>query len=314
VNDLARPWESLPELDSCVPALGLFDGVHVGHREILRRTLRAARRVSAPACVFSFANHPRTVLGPKDAEVPRLIVTPERRAEILRDLGIEHILMTPFTTEWAETDAESFARDFVAGRLGAKHVVVGFNYCFGHRAAGRTRQLVQFGDRYGFSTEIVPPYRIEGEQVSSTRIRDAIRAGRLDLAEKLLGRPHEIRGVVIHGDGRGRSLGYPTANVQPDLPLLLPSGVYAVRVRIREDSKESPAFNGMFFAGRKRTFVKDSARVSLEVHLIGFEGDLYGRRVRLELLAKIREEMEFGGPEELVAQLDRDRVRCETYF
>lgn len=303
------PWAGLSLPAPSAIALGLFDGVHVGHQEILRRTLTVAEKVSLPAAVFSFQNHPKAVLGNGPEGAPRLLVPPKRREELLRAFGMSEVLMPEFTREWAETPAETFAREFLAETLRVRHVVVGFNYCFGRRAEGRARDLQGFGERHGFGVEIVPPFLLDGEEVSSTRIRLAIQAGDLASANRLLGRPHELSGTVIRGDGRGVRLGYPTANLAPDLPPLLPPGVYAVEVQGAE-----PLGFGLFFLGPRRTFGEAESVSTVEVHILDYAGDLYGRRLRIGVLGRVRGAMKFPGPTELIEQIRKDREACEPFF
>lgn len=307
----STPWKNLQRSAPCSVALGLFDGVHLGHRAILERTLETARNLKVDSAVFSFQNHPRTVVAGNGSPAPRLLITPERRYRLMKEAGVEKVLSPEFTQEWAQTPAEVFARDFLSETLKARKIIVGFNYCFGRKAEGRTRHLLEFGDRFGFEVEIVPPFQIGGEEVSSTRIRNAILAGDLDEARGLLGRPHELGGTVVVGDGRGKALGFPTANLDPDLPPLLPQGVYAVRVHRGPVDNETPLGEGMFFLGPRRTFGESEDRASVEVHVFDFEGDLYGDRLRLEIMAKVREGMKFEGARELSQQLERDRIVCK---
>jgi len=307
----SKPWKNLERSQPCVVALGLFDGVHLGHRAILNRTLEAAERLKMDSVVFSFRNHPRTVIAGNGSPAPRLLVTVERRYRLMQEAGVGAILSPEFTKEWAQTPAEVFARVFLAETLKAHLVIVGFNYCFGRKAEGRTQHLLEFGDRFGFEVEIVPPFQVGGEEVSSTRVRNAILAGNLDEARRLLGRPHELTGTVVAGEGRGKSLGFPTANIAPDLPPLLPQGVYAVQVHRGAVDNESPLGNGMFFLGPRKTFGESEDRATVEVHVFDFEGDLYGERLRLELVAKVRDGMKFESADELSRQLDRDRSSCK---
>lgn len=316
MNDIleSKPWKDLKRTAPCVVALGLFDGVHLGHRAILTQTLAAARRLKIGSVVFSFRNHPRTVVAGNGSPAPRLLITPERRYHLMREAGVDDILSPEFTKEWAQTPAEFFAEDFLVETLQARHVIVGFNYCFGRKAEGRTRHLIEFGDRFGFNVEIVSPFQIGEEEVSSTRVRNAILAGDLDEARRLLGRPHELGGKVAPGDGRGKSLGFPTANLDPDLPPLLPQGVYAVRVYRGPVDSETPLGEGMFFLGPRRTFGESEDRTSVEVHVFDFDGDLYGERLRLEIFAKVREGMKFEGAQELICQLQHDRTVCKEWL
>ena len=308
------PWNGLARNKPCVAALGLFDGLHLGHQEILRRARLAADRMGVESVVFTFRNHPQTVLRRDGNPAPRFLVTPARRVELMKRAGVDSIVSPEFTLGWAQTPAAVFAREFLARSLQTRHVVVGFNYCFGRGAEGRSADLESFGKVYGFEVEVVPAFRVDGQEISSTRIRNAIRGGRIDEARRLLGRPHELSGRVIHGDGRGESLGFPTANLEPDLTPLVPRGVYAVLV-FRNDAREEECLGfGMFFLGPRKTFGESEEATSAEVHLLDFNGDLYGAHLRLEFLAWIREAMTFPDPEALVRQLERDRTACEAVF
>lgn len=307
------PWEGLKLEAPAAIALGLFDGVHLGHQEILRRTCQSAERLQLVPAVFTFSNHPRAVLNSTHSQPPLFLIPLERRIRLLKACGIREILAPPFSQEWASTRSEAFAHDFLSGHLGVRHVVVGFNYCFGRRAEGRVQHLQDFGRRFGFTVEVVPPYLVEDEEVSSTRTRKALLDGNISLAARLLGRPPEISGEIVQGDQRGRLLGFPTANIRPVLPPLVPEGVYAVQAW--DDSSEEPEAlgPGLLFFGTRKTFFENEEPV-LEAHLLDFQGDLYGMRVRLELLGKIRDPRKFENAEALIRQIEQDRADAQAFF
>ena len=311
MNQEETPWLPLKKETPCAIGLGLFDGVHRGHQEILSRVIQAASKLNVTSRVFSFQNHPLSVLGSKDYHPPRFLVSPNRRRELLEEFGIEEVLLPRFTLEWARTPAEVFAREVLHETLRAKQVVIGFNYCFGRKAEGRAADMVRFGEDFGFEVEVVPPFRIHGAEVSSTRIRKAVRDCRIDEAYQLLGRPHELTGLVIQGEGRGSILGYPTANLSPELEPLVPNGVYAVHVHLPKDPR---IYCGMFFVGPRKTFGESDVHRSAEVHLIDFHGDLYGQKIRISFLGRIRKPIKFANADELVEQLERDRENCEPFF
>lgn len=311
MNQTAKPWDPIRKETPCAIGLGLFDGVHVGHQEIIKRVLAASGRMGVVSRIFSFQNHPLTVLGTADYHPPRFLVAPYRRRELMEEMGIEEVLLPEFTLQWSQTPAEIFAKEVLAETLKAKHVVIGFNYCFGRKAEGRATDMVHFGEEFGFSVETVPAYQVDGIDVSSTRIRKAVKDARIEEAFRLLGRPHELSGLVIQGDGRGTLLGYPTANMSPELEPLIPNGVYAVHVHIPGDSRVRC---GMFFVGPRRTFGESDIHRSVEVHILDFEGDLYGKKIRIGFLGRIRKAVKFANPDELVEQLERDRENCEPFF
>lgn len=307
------PWEGLKLDAPAAIALGLFDGVHLGHQEILRRTCQSAGRLGLIPAVFTFSNHPRGVLNTNQSQSPLFLIPLERRIRLLKDCGIRQVLAPPFSQDWAATPAVVFARDFLSNHLGVRHVVVGFNYCFGRRAEGRVRHLAEYGKEHGFSVEVVPPFLVDDEEVSSTRTRKALQEGDIRSAWKLLGRPPEISGEVIPGDQRGRLLGFPTANIKPFLLPLFPEGVYAVHAW--DDSGEESGFiaPGLFFLGPRKTFYENEAP-RLEVHLLDFRGDLYGKHIRLDLLGKIRDTQKFESPEALIRQIEADRQAAQPFF
>ena len=311
VNSNSHPWEPLKKESPCAIGLGLFDGVHVGHQEILKQVREAAERMGVVSRIFSFQNHPMSVLGGADHHPPRFLVSPYRRRELIEGYGIEEVLLPEFTLEWSQTPADVFAKEVLVETLRAKHVVIGFNYCFGRKAEGRAADMIRLGEELGFTVEIVPAFKVDGIDVSSTRIRKAVKDSEIEEAHRLLGRPHELTGLVVQGDGRGTILGYPTANLSPELEPLLPNGVYAVHVRIPEVAE---VHRGMFFLGPRKTFGESDIHRSAEVHLLDFHGDLYGKKIRVELLGRIRKAIKFNGPDELVEQLERDRENCEPFF
>jgi len=254
------------------------------------------------------------VLNNNPYPLPRFLIPVDRRIELIKETGISQVLIPEFTPDWADTLPEVFAKDFLAAKLGVKSVVVGFNYCFGRRASGSAADLVNYGKRYGFTTEVVPPFLCDGEEISSTRIRNAIQAGRISEANRLLGRPYEISGDVIKGDERGHTLGFPTANIDPELPPLLPLGVYAVEVYEKGAQGSKLLGPGMFFIGPRKTFYKEEPTSTLEVHLLQFSGDLYGKCLRIGILGWIRPPKRFSGADELVRQIERDQIACQNFF
>jgi riboflavin kinase/FMN adenylyltransferase len=315
LTDKVSPWQGIASPVPCALALGLFDGVHLGHQEILRRTIAHAHEHRLIAAVLSFQNHPRTILAPEDNPVPRLLVSPERRAELMRAFGIDRIILPLFDQNWASTPARIFAEQFLGESLQARHIVVGFNYCFGQGAEGHPDMLCEIGKHKGYTVDVVQPIRNGGDEVSSTRIRAALLEGCIREADRLLGRPHELTGKVVMGDQRGRLLGFPTANLEPDLKPLIPEGVYAVLVELMDahNCYESLA-PGMFFVGPRRTFDDSENSCRYEVHLLNFEGDLYHRQLRLQILDRIRDIVKFDEPVKLVRQLETDCLTCRDLF
>jgi riboflavin kinase/FMN adenylyltransferase len=282
-----------------VVALGNFDGVHLGHRAVVRRAVEEGRRRGAKVVAATFDPHPRVVLAP--GSEPRLLTTLEMRREELLGYGVDEVWAIRFDETLSRKSPEEFVRDVLVGEIGASAVVVGENFRFGHRAAGDFRELERLMRGFGGEAYAVRVRSEDGEApISSTRIRRLVGEGEVAEAAKLLGRPYVLRGEVVMGDKRGRTIGFPTANVLADPALVVPArGVYAGFVRVGKDT-----YAACTNIGVAPTFERRESRV--EAYLLGFEGDLYGREVDVSFLQRIREEKRFSGVEELKTQILRD--------
>jgi riboflavin kinase/FMN adenylyltransferase len=281
-----------------VVTIGNFDGVHRGHQALVSAAVAQARAVGGLAVVLTFDPHPARLLSPQRA--PASLTTRAQKEELLAGLGVDRLAVLPFDTEMARRSPEAFARDVLAGAIGARHVVVGESFRFGHRREGDVRLLVALGDRLSFGTRAVPPVLEEGVPVSSSRIRDALARGEVRAARGLLGRAYYVDARVVRGDGRGRRIGVPTANLEPENEILPAWGVYTARCRV-EGEEWRPAVVNL---GERPTF--GGGPVALEAHLLDFDGDLYGARVRLAFHERLRGEQRFDGPERLVARILQD--------
>jgi riboflavin kinase/FMN adenylyltransferase len=283
-------------------ALGVFDGIHLGHRAILGRAvaLAAERGLEAVACTFD--PHPLEVLRPGQAPVP--LTSLETRLHLIAETGIASAVVIEFTPAVAAIEPEAFVADALVGALRARAVVVGFNHRFGRDARGDTRLLEHLGARLHFDVHVIPPLTVDGQAVSSTAIRAALQRGDLAQAARWLGRGYTVEGEVVRGAGRGRTLGFPTANIRASHPLLLPAGVYACRVEVAE-----ARYRAVVNVGVRPTF--DEHDLAIEAHLLDFSGDLYGRRVRLTFFRRLREERKFPSVEALRAQIARDVAAAE---
>lgn len=283
-------------------AIGTFDGVHLGHQELLRNLVEAAAADGVPAVVVTFDRHPLEVLRPELA--PPALTHPAQKQSIFAGFGIDGLCCLPFTPDLARVPAERFVREYLVGGLGLKGVFIGYNFTFGHRGLGTPRLLEEMAGDYGYFVRVLPPFRVAGQVVSSTRIRRLIGEGRVAEAAALLGRPFQVRGRVIRGDGRGHEIGIPTANLNLAPRLALPArGVYAARVRGGDLS--SP---GVVNVGVRPTFVGEELR--FEVHLLDFAGDLYDRTLEVDLIDRIRDERRFDGVEALTRQIRADISRA----
>jgi riboflavin kinase / FMN adenylyltransferase len=299
VRHLARHRGRLPRT---VLTLGNFDGVHRGHQEILATAVRHAAEKGAEPAVLTFEPHPIAVLAPDKA--PPIIQSLHDRLDTIRDLGIVTVVLQRFTREFAAMDPEAFVRDFLLRHIELAHVVVGYNVNFGRDRAGTSETLRTLGTRFGFGVDVVGPVVAEGEEVSSTRLRDAIRQGDMPRARRLLGREYAFRGRVVTGDRRGRTLGFPTANLHLKPGLLIPpDGVYAVVGDV--DGKEC---HGVLNVGIRPTF--GGRRRTIEAHLLDFDGDLYRRWLVVRVVERLRGEVTFAGPDALRAQISDDVARA----
>jgi riboflavin kinase/FMN adenylyltransferase len=280
---------------------GSFDGIHVGHRAVLSALLRRARQSSLPAALVTFEPHPLEVLRP-DRPPPLLTERAEKVAR-LAELGLDRLHVLRFTPEFARIEPRPFVRDVLVGRLGCRVLVVGEDHRFGHARAGGSPELRELAGELGLGLEIVPRVAVDGEPASSTRTRQAVAAGDLDLAARLLGRPYGVFGRVVRGAGRGRTLGYPTANVAVgERKQMPPEGIYACRA----------TFGGRTLAaavhwGGRPTF-GDPARV-LEAHLLGHVGDLYGEWLELAFVERLRGVVRFDGADALARAMEEDLRR-----
>ena len=289
-----------PEDSPSVLSIGNFDGVHLAHREICRFINREADRREGRSVILTFEPHPLSVVAPERR--PPLMTTLDEKLSRLEDQNVGAVVVQEFTPSLAQTEAREFVRRIIGEGLKASLVAIGFNFRFGKGRAGNVDLLQDEGANAGFETHVLEPYMFEGRRVSSTEIRKLLLGGAVEEAARLLGQRHMIEGRVIRGDGRGRQIGIPTANVDYP-PILIPeNGVYACRVQI--DGRKGARRPAVTNIGTRPTF--DKKEVTLETHLLDWDGDLYGKSIRVEFVSRLREEKKFSGPEELVRQIKLD--------
>lgn len=290
---------------SPVVTLGAFDGVHRGHQAIFTRVSELARARGADAVVLTFEPHPAFVLSP--AHAPLQLTDWRARVERMAACGIDAVVVERFTQAFSEVTAEAFVNDLLVEALGVSAIVVGHRVSFGHRRGGNAESLRRLGAQHGFSVDVVGPVRAAGAEVSSSAIRAAIAAGEISHAAALLGHDPIVAGRVVRGDQRGFQLGFPTANLRVDRWALPPDGVYAVTAVVEGDELPAVANLGLrpTFGGRAR---------ALEVHLLDWSGDLYGRRVEARFKCRLRGEMRFDGPAALIEQIGRDVRAARAVF
>jgi riboflavin kinase/FMN adenylyltransferase len=283
-----------------VVAIGVFDGVHRGHQRILGRAVEQARSAGTLSTAVTFFPHPEAVLRPRSA--PRLLTSLERKAELLRDLGVDEVVVVRFDREFAGLSPESFCRAVLSARLGAWVVFVGDNFRFGHGGAGTAGDLKAYGATHGFEVRSVGLIEEGGETISSTRIRELLRAGHVAEAAFLLGRPHRLEGTVARGVGRGRALKAPTANLAPARDSALPRlGVYATRATV--DGRDT--YGAVTSVGTNPTFESDR-KVRIETLLLDYGGELYERHLAVDFLERIRGQRTFADAISLSRQIEED--------
>ena len=289
-----------------VLALGNFDGVHRGHRKILDRMRRVAAERAATSVIMTFDPHPPRVVRPDKA--PPLLMTKAQKLEAIADAGVQGAAIVRFTPELSQWDPETFVRTVLVDWLRVSEVWVGANFLFGHDRAGNFSMLRVLGSRYGFKAEKIDPVRYKEFVVSSTRIRRLVSEGRVDEAGALLGHQYFIDGTVIRGDQRGRTLGFPTANLCTENELLPPTGVYATTTQIGAIVHPSVTNVGT------RPTVDPSGRLVIETHIFGLDQDLYGQSIRVGFVQRLRDERAFESLDQLRAQIDADCQRARVLF
>jgi riboflavin kinase / FMN adenylyltransferase len=290
-------------------AIGNFDGVHRGHQALLDEARARARQRGGASAVLTFAPHPARLFAP--AKAPPLIMSLQRRLELLADAGIDVAIVEAFTPAFAAIEADEFVRRVLAQDLAAGDVVVGYDFSFGRGRAGNVARLTALGGELGLGVAVIPPVSIDGVPCSSTRVRQLCAEGDVRGAARLLSRPVEIEGRVVRGAARGRALGFPTANVVPEGELVPKLGIYAAWTRLLDGPMTGAVHQTALSIGRNPTFTGPgtAAPVSVEAYLLDFDGDLYDRRVRLELVDRLRDEQRFESVDALIAQIHADVAR-----
>ena len=295
--DIARPT---------VLTLGVFDGLHLGHQLIMKTVVDRARATGAVPTVITFEPHPRAVLHPKSA--PPLLQTFDQKIEAMGVLGIDQTIIIHFDQAFSQIRAEDFLRDVVVDRWQAKEVYLGRGFFFGHNREGNIDLLRRVSEQLGFVADEVPEVRLHDKRIGSTRIRELLLEGRVNLARRMLGRPYGVEGPVVRGAARGNQLGFPTANIHPRNRVIPLGGVYVTATLIEGQWRRS-----ITNIGTRPTF-DDARGISVETHVLNWSGDLYGDVVRVRFLHRLRDEEKFGSIDELKAQIARDVARAENYF
>ncbi len=296
--------EAFTEVDRPIVTTGTFDGVHFGHRKIIKRLRQLAHDSAGETVLLTFFPHPRIVLFPDDHGLS-LLNTMEEKEALLEEAGIQHLIIHPFTKEFSRLSSINFVRDILVNQLNTHKLVIGYNHHFGRNREGSFDLLYEFAPVYGFEVEEIPAQLLDDVGVSSTKIRKALSSGAVAQAAEFLGYHYSISAQVVHGNAIGRSLDFPTANLQPndELKLIPQNGVYAVWVVVQD-----VRYKGMMNIGVKPTF--ENQKRTLEVHILGFDQLIYGSEIKVEFVQKVREEIKFENASLLHQQLlsDRDEI------
>jgi len=293
--------------ESTVLTVGTFDGVHEGHKVLIQTVLSKAKKYAARSVIVTFDPHPRNIINPGSSGIELLSTLPER-CELLADLGIDQMIVIPFDRDFSLLSSEEFVRDIIWKKIGVKEFVIGYDHQFGKDREGSIDTVRQLGDELGFKAYVVSKQEVGNKTVSSTKIRKTLQdSGDVKQAEKFLGRYYLLNGTVVHGDKRGKKIGYPTANIQIDLDKkVIPAiGVYAVWMRV--DGEYHPA---MMNIGKRPTF--DGDELTMEAHIFSFDNEIYGKDVQVQFVDRLRDERSFTGIDDLKKQLEEDQKAAET--
>lgn len=308
MSEVYLALEEYPFTQNSFVTLGAFDGIHFGHRQIISRLISEAKTNGGVSVLITFNPHPQEVIQKGPAEF-RLLTTLTEKLSVLKQTGIDRILVLPFTRDFSELSPEDFIEKVLAGKIGVKKIWLGYDHGFGRNRQGSARLLEEFGTRLGFSVETVQPQEKDGVVVSSTGIRNLIREGRIREANQLLGYEYSLSGIVSRGDRIGRTIGFPTANIFPENPRkLLPSnGVYIVGIVIR-----GILYDGICNIGFRPTY--NGRELKTEVHILDYSEDIYGLPVCVRFLERLRDEKKFSGSDELRSQIKLDETIARAWL
>jgi riboflavin kinase / FMN adenylyltransferase len=293
-----------------IVTVGTFDGVHLGHQHIFNRLIKTAGENKGEPVVITFWPHPRMIVHPGGTEI-MLLNTLEEKIALIKRLGIKHFIVLPFNKEFSQLSSTDFIEEYLYKKIGIKGLIIGYDHRFGKDRLGDSDQLKACAEKYGFFLQNVEAFCLNEEKISSTRIRNALLEGDVELANSFLSGNYSISGLVENGYKIGRDIGFPTANLRPDYDFkLVPlDGVYAVKVDINGHE-----YQGMLNIGVRPTVNKGNSNKSIEVHIIGFEGDLYDKKITLIFYKRIRNELKFKSIDELKNQLKADKEQVTAYF
>lgn len=308
--NLYKDINELPDFHHSVITMGSFDGVHTGHQMLINRIKSLAKECKGESVLLTFHPHPRYILRP-NSEAVKLITTIEERAALLAHYGLDHLVVIPFDKAFANLSPEAYIESFLVKHFSPKHIVVGYDHRFGKNRAGDVNTLRKEGAKFGFELEQIDQHEVQDIGVSSRKIREALKEGNVQKANRLLGHHFTLEGEVVKGDQIGRQIGFPTANIQVAEPhKLIPAiGIYAVKAIVQEEEYE-----GMLYIGNRPTLGIDPGKPKIEVNLFGFSRDIYGERLKIIFVEHIRADVQFQNMEALTAQLHKDELAAKNVF
>ena len=319
-------------LENAVVTIGTFDGVHVGHQKIITKLIEKAHQIKGESVILTFFPHPRMILHPEDHEL-KMINTMAEKALLLEQLGVDHLIITPFTRDFSNQSPEQYIKEILINQIGMKAIVIGYDHRFGKDRSGGLKELQQFSSVYGYQINEIPEQDIADVAISSTRIRKALAVGNIDIANELMSHPFSLSGKVIIGDQIGRTLGYPTANlfIEEGYKIIPSDGIYAVEIYIPKETEknknqviENPfqlnqqssfvnrQYKGMAYIGHRPTI--NGMSQNIEVNIFDFNEDIYHETIRLDFLHFIRHDIKFEGLAKLTEQLAKDKISTLAYF
>lgn len=287
---------------------GTFDGVHLGHKKIIDKVVQSAKKIDGESVILTFFPHPRMVLYPEGNDL-KLLNTIEEKIELLQQLGVDHLIIHPFSVEFSRITSLDFVREILVNKLNTKKLVIGYDHQFGKNREGSFEHLKEYGPLYGFEVEEIPAQEIQQINISSTKIRNSLLIGEIQAANQFLGYHYFINGTVVEGSQVGRQMGFPTANIEvaEDYKLIPGNGVYAVKIVL-----ENSIYNGMLNIGTRPTIKGNN--VTIEVNIFNFNQEIYNKPIRIEFFEKIRNEVKFNELAELQQQLNHDKQKVLQLF
>lgn len=301
--------DQFKQIKNAVLTIGTFDGVHIGHQKIISRLKEVALQKGGETVILTFFPHPRMILHPDDLNI-KLISTMDEKAERLENLGIDHLIITPFTRDFSNLNPQEYIRDVLVEKIGTTHIIIGYDHRFGKDRSGGLKELQNYATEFGYEVEEIPEQDIDDVAISSTKIRNALLNGDVKTAENFLGYPFHLSGKVIKGDQIGRKIGFPTANlfVEESYKLIPSDGIYAVSVNFKSGQLKDKSANGMAYIGHRPTI--NGMNRNIEVNIFDFSEDIYGETIRINFLEYLRDDQKFNSLDELKEQLGRDEVKA----